>query len=830
MLAAGLSDLRYALRGLRHSPGFASAAILSLALGIGANTAIFTLIDGLILKSLPVPHPEQLVQVTMGMQNYSGYTNPTWEHLRDRQDVFSGIFAYSRWGFNLASGGEAHIVNGVYVSGGYFQTLGVQPALGRTLAPSDDTQGCAARAVLTYGFWQREFGGRADVLGKTILVDRHPAEITGVTQPGFRGTEVGGSADVMVPLCAIELIGSGYPHMLETNFYPVGFLQVIGRLKNGVSATQATARLEVLAPQIYQAALDERGLEREDGRQLGIEDRQRYLHRTFYAEPAANGLSHLRSEYQQALAILMAIVGVVLLIACANIANLLAARGAARQREMAIRMAVGSGRARLIRQLLTESLLLSASGTLLGMLLATWCSHALVRSLDASLDLTPDLRVFAFLTGVTVLAALLFGLAPAWRTTRVDLHSVMKQHAHGAREGTKLDAGRLLVTGQVALSLVLVVGAGLLLSTFHRLSSLDAGFDRNRVLLVTIDLRDGNYPRERWPALYQQILERLRAIPGVRSASLSSITPICHCRWASEVLVEGYTPTSRDDSLVSTNSVSDRYFETLGTSLLSGHDFDSRDQSASPKVAIISQSMAQRFFRTRSPLGKHFRIRDGDLTSGPMEIIGIVKDARYGSLRENPAPFVFLPWSQSGAAGPLTSFALRPAGGLPASLVPGAKSAIAEVNRDLGIQFQTLAARVEDSIARERLLAALSGFFGALALVLASIGLYGVTAYGVARRRSEIAIRSALGAHPSRILCMVLGEVAILTAAGLVIGATAALAATRLLSSFLYGVESSDHWTLSLAAALLALVATLAGSLPALRAARLSPMTALREE
>jgi len=291
VLDAVFQDLRYALRALRRSPGFAAAAILSLALGIGANTAIFSLIDAAILKSLPVPHPEELLQVMMGTQSYVGYTNPTWEHLRDRQDVFSGIFAYGRWGFNLASGGEARPVNGVYASGQYFDTLGVHAVLGRTLEPADDTRGCAGSAVLSYGFWQREYGGRAGVLGKTISIDRHPIRIVGVTEPGFTGTEVGAEADVMAPLCAVTLIGSGYPRMLDTNFYPVGWLQVIGRLKSGVPASQATPRLKALAPQIYQATLDDSGLTREDGRQLGPQDRDRYLQRTFDTYPAANGIS-----------------------------------------------------------------------------------------------------------------------------------------------------------------------------------------------------------------------------------------------------------------------------------------------------------------------------------------------------------------------------------------------------------------------------------------------------------------------------------------------------------------------------------------------------------
>jgi putative ABC transport system permease protein len=830
VLDGGFQDLRYALRALRRSPGFASAAILSLALGIGANTAIFSLIDAVILKSLPVPHPEELLQVMMGKQTYSGYTNPTFEHLRDRQDVFSGIFAYGRWGFNLASGGEAHMVNGAYVSGQYFDTLGVHAVIGRTLEPGDDVRGCAGRAVLSYGFWQREYGGRAEVLGKTISIDRHPIEIVGVAEPGFNGTEVGGAADVMAPLCAVTLIGSGYPRMLETNFYPVGWLQVMGRLKRGVSVSQATARLKMLAPEIYQATLNDSGLMREDGRQLGPRDRDRYSKQTFDTQAAANGISYVRRQYQLALTILMTIVGVVLLIACANVANLLLARGATRQREIAIRMAVGSGRGRLIRQLLTESLLLSGMGAVLGVVFAEWFTRGLVRFLDVSLDLTLDVRVLAFTATVAVLTGLLFGVAPAWRGTRVDPQLAMKANARGVIEGTKLGLGKALVVGQVALSLLLVVGAGLMLSTFWKLTWLDAGFDRDHVLLVTADLRTGNYARERWSAVYQEMLDRLRATPGVRSASVSSITPVCHCRWSGEVVVDGYTPTSRDDAMASFNNVSDRYFETLGSSIVSGRDFDVHDTAISQKVAIVSRSMAQKYFRAANPLGRYFRIRDGSVTSDPVEIVGVVKDAKYGSLRDEPSPFVFIPWSQGGRAGPLTSFELRAIGGVPTALIPGVKSAIGGVNRDVSIQFQTLAAKVEDSISRETLLATLSGFFGALALLLATVGLYGVMSYNVARRRNEIGIRIALGAEQSSVMRMVLGEAAILIGTGLVIGLAAALATTRLVASFLYGIQSNDPWMLTAAAGVLALVAALAGFLPARRASRLDPMTALREE
>jgi predicted permease len=617
--------------------------------------------------------------------------------------------------------------------------------------------------------------------------------------------------------------------MLDINFYPVGWLQVMGRLKHGVSASQATARLKALAPQIYKSALDQNGLAREDGRQLRPEAREEYLRRTFDTEPAGNGISYLRREYAQALNVLMTIVGVVLLIACANVANLLLARGASRQREIAIRMAVGVSRSRLIRQLLTESLLLSGIGAILGVLFAEWGARLLVRFLDAPLDITVDVRVLAFTAGIAVLTGLLFGIAPAWRGARVDPQSAMKANARGVTEGSKLGLGKVLVMAQLALSLLVIVGAGLMLSTFWKLISLDAGFDRAHVLLVNVDLRAGKYPPERWSAVYQEMLDQLRTIPGLHSASVSSITPVCHCRWAGEVVVEGYTPKSREDAMISFNNVSDGYFETIGTSIVGGRDFNRLDTSTSMKVAIVSQSMARKYFGAANALGRHFRLQNGNTPNAPVEIIGIVKDAKYGSLRDEPSPFAFIPWSQGGTPGPLTGFELRTAGS-PTGLISGVKAVIARVNPDVSIEFQTLAGKVDNSIQRETLLATLSGFFGVLTLLLSTIGLYGVMSYNVARRRNEIGIRLALGAEQSRVLRMVLSEVVILIAIGLIVGFGMALATAQMVASFLYGLQPNNPWTLGAASALLAMVAVIAGYLPARRASRLDPMTALREE
>jgi putative ABC transport system permease protein len=819
MLDAILQDVRYALRALRSSPGFAAVAILSLALGIGANTAIFSLIDSVLLKTLPVAHPEQLLQVTMGKSAY--FTNPIWEQLRDRQDVFAGAFAYGGGRFNLAVGGEARYAQGNFASGQFFDTLGLRALIGRTFTAADDKRGCPGAAVLSNGFWQREYGGHADVVGKTISLDNHPFEIVGVLGPGFTGIEVGSEKDLYVPLCAEKIVRGEFSSLDQRSSW---WLRVIARPKPGVSAGQSEARLKTLAPLVFEATLPPH---------WKAEDQQEYRKRSFETLPAANGFSNIRRQYQQALMVLMVIVGVVLLIACANVANLLLARSAARQKEIAIRMALGSGRGRLMRQLLTESIVLSLAGAMLGILFAQWGARLLVGFLSLGenkvfLDLSVDLRVLAFTAGVAILTALIFGLAPAWRGTAVNPQSAMKANARGVIEGSRFGIGKALVVAQVALSLVLVVGGGLMLSTFFRLETLDAGFDREHVLLVRVDLRNGNYEKEKRGAAMREMLVHLRALPGVQSASVSNMTPVSGSFWNDNLEIEGYTSKGRNDTLVYFNEVSDGYFETMRTERVAGRDFNSHDTPESPKVAIVNQTMARKYFAGQNPIGKRYRAEEGNKMGPWTEIVGMVKDSKYGSLREEILPTAFVAANQDMT--PMWyQFELR-AAGLPSALISGTKSAIADVNREVSLQFKTLALQVDESLARERLLATLSGFFGALALALAMIGLYGVMSYNIARRRNEIGIRMALGAQQSRVLRMVLREVAILIGIGLAIGLSAAIGVTRFIASFLYGTKANDPWTLCVAAGVLTLVASLAGFLPARSASRLDPMKALREE
>jgi predicted permease len=813
------SDLRAGLRTIRKHPAFAAILILTLALGIGANTAIFSLIDAVMLRLLPVTHPEQLVQVRTSADD-NVLTNPLWEQLRDRQVVFSGLFAYSQARFNLAAGGEAHYITGDWVSGEFFSTLGVGTAIGRTFTAADDRRGCAPTAVLGYDFWQRQYGGNAEILRRSISLNGHPFQILGVGRAGFTGIDVGRAADVYVPICADPIVRGADRLDQRLSWW----LTIVGRPKRGIPAAQFAARLKVLSPPIFEAAIPSIWRPK---------DQREFAARKLETVPAANGISNVRTQYRDALLILMAVVGLLLLIACANVANLLLARAAARQREIAVRMALGAGRWRLMRQFLIESALFVAAGAVLGALFAQWGSHLLIGFLSSTsnqvfLDLAMDARVFAFTAGVSAVAVLLFGLAPALRGTRVDPQAAMKVSARGVAEGqSRFSLGKALVSAQVAVSLVLVVGAALLLSTFRNLATLDAGFDRDRVLTIRTDLRNANYPKERLEPGFEEMRQRLASIPGVLSASFSNTTPISGSTQNIPVTVDGFTPQSMRDSWLWVNYVSRGFFETLGTPLLAGRDFDRRDTADSAKVAIVNQTAARKFFHTANPVGRYYRT-GYPVKDQLVQIVGVVKDAVYNKLGEAQRPIAYLPSAQDDV-GPYITFELRTAGP-PASLAPAARAAIGKVNPAITLEFRTLAVQVAESLTRERLLATLSAFFGGLALLLAAIGLYGVISHNMARRRGEIGIRMALGAERRRILRMAMGDVALVVSIGLAAGLGASLAVTRYIASFLYGVTATDARTLAAAALFFGAVAAVAGYLPARRASRLDPMNALREE
>ncbi|MFI5231839.1 MAG: ADOP family duplicated permease [Gemmatimonadales bacterium] len=814
-------DVRYALRALAASPAFTLVAVLSLALGIGANTAIFSLTDALVLKSLPVQHPEQLLEVNMG-EGEDALTNPLWEQIRDHVAAFSGVFAYSDAQFNLAPGGEVRMANGAWVSGDFFNVLGVRPEAGRVLQHADDVPGCAGVAAVSDAFARREFGSALAAPGRTITLADHPIAVVGVADPAFFGVQVGRTVDVYVPLCAQSLLIR--PGILDVRAR--WFLNVIGRPKDGLSPAQVHAALATAAPAIFRATVPAN---------FGSDGQAQYLKRTFDVAPAATGLSDLRSNYSRALYVLMVVVGVVLLIACANIANLLLARGASRAHEISIRMALGAGRWRLVRQLLTESLLLSLMGAGLGVLFARWASGLLVRLLSTRqnfvwLDLAIDGRVLAFTALIAGGTAVLFGLLPAWRATRVDPQAAMKAGGRGViGSDARHRIGKSLVVVQVALSLALVAAAGLLVGSFRKLTQVDPGFQQDGVLLVSAGFAQARQNGEQQLIAQGQLLDRLREAPGVRAASASFVTPISGSGWNDLVIVDGFKSTGRKDAAVWFNQVTDGYFHTMETPLLAGRDLAPTDGPAAPLVAVIDETMAHKFFGAANAVGRTFRTSLGDSASAPITIVGVVRTAKYASLKEKSPGTVYLPFTQGDGKRPIASYEVRTEGS-PAALIPVIKAAATQISPGITLDFRTLSDQVSSSLSRPRLLATLSGFFGALALLLATIGLYGTMSYDVARRRNEIGIRIALGAARHRVLAMVIAEAGRLIVLGVAIGLLLALATTRFVSAFVFGLTPTDPATLTLASAVLGVVALAAALLPAWRAARVDPMNALREE
>ncbi len=806
------ADLRAAMRGLRKNPGFAVTVVLTLALGIGANAAIFTLIDAVLLRGLPGEHPEELLEVRQDFE-HEGISNPVWERLRDTQNVFSGVFAWDYAILNMALSGEAHYVRGAWVSGEYFTTLGIHPAAGRTLTADDDRRGCAPRAVVSSQFAEVH----PDAFARGVTIDGHPFQVVGVSEPGFRGIEVGRGEDIFLPSCTQTIVLGGESDLDRHDRW---IYRVIGRPKAGMSRVQVNTRLKAMARGIFE------------------KEPRAFANRSLEAIPQSEGMSYVRQGYGGALKILMGVVGLLLLIACANVANLLLARSAARRKEIAVRMALGAGRWRVMRQLLTESALYAAAGAVLGIVFAQWGSRVLASYLGgwntpAFLNLSLDGRVLGFTVGISVAASVLFGFAPAWRGTRVDPQAAMKSDSRGIAQGqSRFGAAKALVAMQAAVSLVLVTGAGLLLSTFWTLTAMDAGFERDHVLIVQVsvaqaDLRAAGYSKERQLREYEEMRARLEAIPGVRAASFSNTWPIAGDTFNTTISTPGSPPLSLSDATVWYTYASPHYLDAVGTRLIAGRDFDAHDTQESAGVAIVNETAARKYFHTANPVGRICEL--AGRRAGAIEIIGVMKDSRYTALTEPQRPALLLPQTQDPRARPYIAFEVRTAGA-PLLLASAARETILSVDGGISIQTRTLASHVEDSIRRQRMLAQLSGFFGALALLLAVVGLYGVIAHNMARRRGEIGIRMALGAARGRVVRMALGDIAAVLSVGLAAGALASLALTKFVASFLYGVEAHDPRMLAAAAALFAAVAMLAGYIPARRAAQADPMAALREE
>jgi predicted permease len=814
------SDARYAVRGLLARPGFTTVIVVSLALGIGANTAIYSLINAVMLRSLPVRDPESLVQVIMA-DSSGTFTNPLWESLRDQQKDLDGVLAYSDRTFNLSTGGVARRVPGAWVSGDYFNVLGVRPAHGRLLSPADDLRGCPGAAVLSEGFWQSEYGGAPDVVGRTISLDGNPFEIVGVSAAGFSGVQVGRSHSVFVPLCTAETLGRRGMLDGRSSWY----LNILGRLKPDVPFAQARTGLATIARSVFEPVVPEHwtAAEQEEFRASGLTIR-----------PAAGGLSSLRGQYRDALNVLFVVVGVVLLIACGNVAQLLLARSATREHELAVRLALGSGRGRLMRQVLTESVLLSLLGAALGLLFARWATGLIVALMSrgrnpVSLDLSLDPRVLGFTMLVAIATGVLFGLLPAWRSGRVDPQGAMRGAGRGTVGDTRRRGQRFVVATQLALSLVLVVAAGLLMGSFRRLNAVDPGFSRDNVLLVKASWSSIGLDSARQQAQPREFVQRMRGLPGVQSAAASLVTPISGSFWNEFMQVDGFVPKSERDALVWFNAVTDGYLDVLQTRLIAGRDLSPQDRRGSQRVAVVNEAMARHFFGEVDPVGRVMRTDLHGTHGPPITIVGVMEDAKYASLSEEARPSAYVPLDQEPLWGPEINVALRFDGSVSA-LVPAVTRAFAEADPAIMLEVATLDGQVSASLARPRTLAMLSSFFGVLALLLAIIGLYGVISYGVTRRRDEIGVRIALGASRQGVLRMVAAEAGGMVALGVVIGVPLTLASVRLLAAFLYGVTPTDAATLAGAAAVLAVVAMGAGAVPAWRAASVDPMVALRKE
>ena len=821
-------DLRFAVRQLRQTPIVSGVALLSLALGIGANVAIFSLVNALILKPLPVHEPEQLV--IMGYQGTRGpntsITNPQWEYVRDHQEVLAGVAAYGNPRFNLSASGETRNAQGLFVSGRFFDTLGVTAHIGRLFTADDDRRGGGPDgpvAVLSYGFWQREFGGRDDVIGKPINLDGHPFTIIGVSQRHFRGVQIGRAFEVATTLGTEPIIRGAESQLDRRSSW---WLTIVGRLAPGQTRDQAESRLRAFQPQLR---------ENTQPTNWRPKDLESYLKEPIVLIEGATGISSLRDRYSRPLYILLGIVGLVLTIACANMANLLLAQSVARRKELAVRLSLGAGRWRLVRQLLVESIMLSAVGSAIGLLIATWGSRAVVsllstRTQAVEVNLAMDWRVFAFTTAVGVLTGLLFGVAPAFRGTSLTPADALRDHSRGVvGGGSRFQIGHALVALQVALSFVLVFGSSLFVRTLVSLTSQEMGFESSHVLVGNVDLRrTGSAPEARLQ-VYNQVREAIASTPGITAAAMSFVTPVSGSTWNEEINVPGYTG---DRPPVLFNGVTPNYFRTMGTPILAGRDFLESDRTGSPNVSIVNEAFAKKYFNGENPVGKTFTIV-GFGSNNPdkvVEVVGLVADAKYQRLREAAQPITYRAFAQerdSSFSG--TRVSIRTTGA-PMDSRNAIVQAVTAVNKEISIDLKRLDEDLGANVLQERLVATLSAFFGMLALLLAALGLYGVMSYTVTRRKNEIGIRIALGAEPGTVIALVLRNVAVITIAGLAFGAAASVGTGRFINTLLYNLAASDKTMIVITAMTLAAAAAIAGYLPARRAARIDPMAALREE
>ena len=833
-----MDDLKFAFRQLLKNPGFTTVAVLTLALGIGANTAIFTVINSVLLRSLPVKNPDELIQVVVRSESPRpdyAFSYPLYEQLRDGTRNLSGLFAAGGVGLRdrlivpNAGNAETEFVRAQPVSGNFFSVLGVEAKFGRAFATSDDQVGNAqAVVVISHSFWERRFGADPAIVGKAITFDDVPFTIVGVTPPAFFGFQPGENPDLWWPLqMTAQIDRDPSAGRLEAGTH---WLRLVGRLSNGVERRQAEAELRT----IYERYRDEFAASR--AAKWSADLRRRYMTQKLELWTAHAGWTYVRDQFRQPLMILMSVVAVVLLIACANVASLLLARAATRQREFSVRAALGAGRLRLIRQLLTESLLLAALGGLSGLLFAQGGTRLLqiVMRLPIdpiSLNLTPDVHVLVFTIAVALLTGVGFGLAPAFRTSGLDLATALKGTAGSvAGSAERQRTLQALVIAQVGLSLILLVGAGLFVRTLQYLKGSDAGFNRENVVLFNIDFAESP-DAARLRAFQKEVLARLEAFRGVRTATLFNFGFLSGNYWTDSVLAEGYQAEPGENLECSGTQVLPRFFETFGMPLLAGRDFGPQDAPAAsasnafPKTAVINQAMARRYFGEANPLGR--RVYFAGMPDKRFEVVGVVPDAKYRSLRAPAPPTIYLPFFRED---PGATFALRISAD-PRATVASLRSVVREVNRTVRVRdVRTMNDVVNDTMRQERLVAQLGGFFGVFALALACLGLYGVLSFAVVQRSREIGVRVALGAQRSDVLSLVIGKGLKLALAGAVMGLAGGLAVARLVSSLLYGVTPTDPLTFGSAMFLLLVVAVLASWLPARRATQVDPMEALRDQ
>jgi predicted permease len=814
-------DWRDAWRSLRATPVVTLVALLSLGLGIGANTALFSILDSLMLRPLPVADPDRLVLIERG-----SWTNPIWEQIRARErQLFDGAFAWGPRRFDLSSGGETRFVEGAFASAGMFDVLGMRPALGRTFTAADDARGGGPDgpvAVISHGFWQRHFGGAPDVVGRSLTLSRAPFTVVGVTPRGFFGPDVGRQADVFIPIGTEPFI-RGEASCLEAR--GCWWLAMMARLRPGQTIEEATAGLRAVQPQIREATLPDWTSER----MLAG-----YLTDPMTVTPGSTGRSGLRGRYRDPLTAIMVVVGAVLLVACGNIANLLLARATARRRELSLRLALGASRMRLARQLLAESLLLAGAGASLGLLLADWTAALLVSQLQTFddplfLDLSLNWRVLAFTGGAAIITALGFGLAPAGSVARVAPLDALREHGRGGvTGGGRFGLRNALVVAQVAFSVVLLVTAGLFLRSFIELTTVPLGFDAGGVLTIGVDVHEARVEPDARAALFARLGEAAAGVPGVERAALSVKTPGGDGGWNAIVDAPGDPALPERQRLAWVNAVTPGWFDAYGMRVLTGRNVEEGDTTGGPLVMIVNEAFARRYFGEERPVGRDVTTAL-DRTASTYRVIGIVSDAVYQTQRDGMPPTVYVPLAQSPFLPSEIQVTVRGAARPGAGLTRDVVDALHGVDAGASLTPRLIESQLADAVTVERLVARLSGFFGALALLLAALGLYGVTSYSVARRRAEIGVRMALGADPGGVVRLVLGRVAALVATGAAAGVLVSLWAAKYVAALLFGLNPRDPATLTLAVVVLAACAGLAGWLPARRAARLDPVRVLRE-